>query len=61
MKVAASASARPRHSGLAVFAGNGPTLAIVGRGREGGVLGRAYGMSDEFFEQLRDEKIKDEV
>lgn len=38
MNVAAEASARPRHSGLALFVGNSPTLAIVGRGREGGLL-----------------------
>lgn len=55
MNVAASASAHPRHSGLAVFTGNRPTLAIVARGREGGALGGTYGMPDVFSEQLRDE------
>lgn len=55
MNVAALASARPRHSGLAVFARKRPTLAIVDRDREGGALGRAYGMSDVFSDQLRDE------
>lgn len=55
MNVAASASAHPRHSGVAVFTGNRPTLAIVGRGREGGALGRTYGMPDVFYDQLRDE------
>lgn len=47
MNVAASASARPRHSGLPVFAGNGPTLAIIGRSREGGVsFGLQYLQAD---------------
>lgn len=52
MNVVASASARRRHSGLAVFAGNGPTLAIVDGGREGKALGRGYGMPDVFSDQL---------
>lgn len=54
MNVAASASAR---LGIlsCLFAGNGPRLAIAGRGREGGALGCAYGLPDVFYDQLRDE------
>lgn len=48
MNVVASTSAHFGHSRLAVFAGNGPRLAIVGRGREGGALGPTYGMPDLF-------------
>ncbi len=55
MNVVASASARRRHSGLAVFAGNGLTLAIVDGDREGKALGRGYGMPDVLSDQLRDE------
>lgn len=55
MNVAAEASARPRHSGLVLFVGNGPRLVIVERGREGGALGRAYRMPDVFSDQLRDD------
>lgn len=38
MNVAASASARHRHSRLAVFAGNGPILTIVGLAGKVGLL-----------------------
>lgn len=52
MNVVASASARRRHFGLAVFAGNGPTLAIVDGDREGKALG---GMPNVLSDELRDE------
>lgn len=42
MNVAASTLAHFGYSGLAVFAENGPTLAIVDRDRQGEALGGAY-------------------
>lgn len=48
MNVVASTSAQFGHSGLAVFAENGPALAIAGRNQEVGLLA-AYGMPDVFF------------
>lgn len=56
MNVVASTSAYFGHSGSAVRAENGPTLAISGRDREGGALGRAYGRPDVFSAQARDER-----
>lgn len=55
MNVVASASAHFWYSGLALFAGNGSTLAIVDGGREGKALGRGYGMPDVLSDKLRDE------
>lgn len=55
MNVVASTSAHFGHSGLALFAENGPTLAIGARDREGEALGRAYGMPGVLSDELRDE------
>lgn len=53
MNIVASTLARFGHSGLAVFAGSGPTLAVVAHDRE--ALGRASGMPVVFSERPRDE------